>query len=217
MSLFDSFSREESMVSDGSLSVWSHVGEQIVEFRFCHRCFILRFGDDFVDLPKIKPTPTPRHSDDAAIYQKYNYISWTDAFCNYHRYLSEPSVVPNLAGIDLDPVPFPHHNFFSTHHIETSFQHSFVQKLPRIRRCNISMIRYPMGNIVPWNSRGFPMFRASGRRRGWNTRRIRNATVGRVGHHTPTGRPPAIRRRLTNCVASSADPTHTDNTSRIVG
>jgi hypothetical protein len=37
--------------------------------------------------------------------------------------------------------------------------------------------------------------------------------------NAPTGRPPAIQRRLTNCVTSSADPTHTDNnnTSHIVG
>jgi len=55
-----------------------------------------------VDFSKINPTPTRRHSDDAATCQQYNYISWTDAFCNYHRYLSEPSTVTNLAGIDLD-------------------------------------------------------------------------------------------------------------------
>jgi len=34
---------------------------KIVDIRFCYRCFILRFGDDFVYLPKIKPTPTRRH------------------------------------------------------------------------------------------------------------------------------------------------------------
>jgi hypothetical protein len=81
----------------------------------------------------------------------------------------------------------------------------FRSYIPRIRRWIISMIRYPMGSIVPWNSHGFLMFTASGRRRGCPDT-YRNATVGRVGRHTPTGRPPAIRRRLTNCVDAACPP-----------
>ena len=51
----------------------------IVEFRFCHRCFILRFGDGFVDLPKIKHVVIPmmrRHISSTTT--QYNYISWKD-------------------------------------------------------------------------------------------------------------------------------------------